>query len=130
MRKHLRFPWYLNSGPTFYNKAVLEECGITVDPNDPPTKQDDIFAMADTFGSNCGGKYALTSGIPSIQDFGMYGVELMNKDHTEFTFNNAKGVEFVQHYIDMYNAGAFTDDMLNSSTSGESKSFNGGTQAL
>ena len=86
--------------------------------------------MADTFGSNCGGKYALTSGIPSIQDFGMYGVELMNKDHTEFTFNNAKGVEFVQHYIDMYNAGAFTDDMLNSSTSGESKSFNGGTQAL
>ena len=76
-------PWYLNSGPTFYNKAVLEECGITVDPNDPPTKQDDIFAMADTFGSNCGGKYALTSGIPSIQDFGMYGVELMNKDHTE-----------------------------------------------
>ena len=124
------FPWYLNSGPTFYNKAVLEECGITVDPNDPPTKQDDIFAMADTFGSNCGGKYALTSGIPSIQDFGMYGVELMNKDHTEFTFNNAKGVEFVQHYIDMYNAGAFTDDMLNSSTSGESKSFNGGTQAF
>lgn len=124
------FPWYLNSGPTFYNKAVLEECGITVDPNDPPTKQDDIFAMADTFGSNCGGKYALTSGIPSIQDFGMYGVELMNKDHTEFTFNNAKGVEFVQHYIDMYNAGAFTDDMLNSSTSGESKSFNGGTQAV
>ena len=74
--------------------------------DDPPTKQDDIFAMADTFGSNCGGKYALTSGIPSIQDFGMYGVELMNKDHTEFTFNNAKGVEFVQHYIDMYNAGA------------------------
>ncbi len=124
------FPWYLNSGPTFYNKAVLEECGITVDPNDPPTKQDDIFAMADTFGSNCGGKYALTSGIPSIQDFGMYGVELMNKDNTEFTFNNAKGVEFVQHYIDMYNAGAFTDDMLNSSTSGESKSFNGGTQAF
>ena len=124
------FPWYLNSGPTFDNKAVLEECGITVDPNDPPTKQDDIFAMADTFGSNCGGKYALTSGIPSIQDFGMYGVELMNKDHTEFTFNNAKGVEFVQHYLDMYHAGAFTDDMLNSSTSGESKSFNGGTQAF
>ena len=30
----------------------------------------------------------------------------------------------------MYNAGAFTDDMLNSSTSGESKSFNGGTQAF
>lgn len=113
------FPWYLNSGPTFYNKAVLEECGITVDPNDPPTKQDDIFAMADTFAPTTGGKYALTSGIPSIQDFGMYGVELMNKDHTEFTFNNAKGVEFVQHYIDMYNAGAFTDDMLNSSTSGD-----------
>ena len=124
------FPWYLNSGPTFYNKAVLAECGITVDPNNPPTKQDDIFAMAKTFGTNCGGKYALTSGIPSIQDFGMYGVELMNKDRTKFTFNNEKGVEFVQQYIDMYKAGAFTDDMLNSSTSGESKSFNGGSQAF
>lgn len=122
------FPWYLNTGPTYYNEALLEECGVA-DMGAPQT-QDDIFAMADTFGANCGGKYALTSGIPSIQDFGMYGVQLMNEDKTEFTFNEPLGVEFVQHYIDMYNAGAFTDDMLNSSSSGESKSFNGGTQAF
>ncbi|WP_288923297.1 ABC transporter substrate-binding protein [Bifidobacterium pullorum] len=122
------FPWYLNTGPTYYNKALLEECGVA-DMGTPKT-QDDIFAMADTFGQHCGGKYALTSGIPSIQDFGMYGVQLMNEDRTEFTFNEPKGVEFVQHYIDMYNDKAFTDDMLNSSSSGESKSFNGGTQAF
>ncbi|RGU87791.1 ABC transporter substrate-binding protein [Bifidobacterium adolescentis] len=122
------FPWYLNTGPTYYNKALLEECGIGTDKT--PKTQDDVFSMADTFGKNCGGKYALTSGIPSIQDFGMYGVQLMNKDRTEFTFNNKKGVDFVQHYIDMYNDKAFTDDMLNSSSSGESKSFNGGTQAF
>lgn len=122
------FPWYLNTGPTYYNKALLEECGVG--NASTPKTQDDVFAMADTFGKNCGGKYALTSGIPSIQDFGMYGVQLMNEDKTEFTFNEEKGVKFVQEYIDMYNSKAFTDSMLNSSSSGESKSFNGGTQAF
>ncbi|BDR53243.1 sugar ABC transporter substrate-binding protein [Bombiscardovia nodaiensis] len=121
-------PWYLNTGPTLYNKQLLDECGL--DSNNVPKTQDEMFDNAKTFGQKCGGKYAMTTGLPSIQDFGMYGVQLMNKDHTKFTFNSEKGIEFVQHYVDMYKAQAFTDDMLNSTSSGESKSFNSGSQAF
>ena len=121
-------PWYLNTGPTLYNKALLDECGL--DSSKVPKTQDEMFANAEIFGPKCGGKYAMTTGLPSIQDFGMYGVPLMNKDHTKFTFNDPKGVAFVQHYVDMYKAKAFTDEMLNTSNSGESKSFNSGSQVF
>ncbi|MEK0306835.1 ABC transporter substrate-binding protein [Bifidobacterium favimelis] len=121
-------PWYLNTGPTFYNKDLLAECGL--DEKNLPKTQDDMFNQAKTFGEKCGGMYAMTTGLPSIQDFGMYGVPLMNKDKTKFTFNDKKGVEFIQHYADMYKSKAFTDDTLNVNSNTDSKNFNSGTQAF
>ena len=118
------YPWYLNSGVQYYNKAVLDRCGV----GQPPTTLDAWFDAAKTLGANCPGTN-MTASIPTIESLGGYGAQLMNKDQTEFTFNDAKGVEMVQHYVDMYNEKALSADALNNQWTGEGDAFKQGDVA-
>ena len=42
-----------------------------------------------------------------------YGVDFLNKDRSEYTFNSDKGVEYIQQYVDMYKEKGFPKDGLN-----------------
>ena len=110
------FPWYLNIDVAYINKPLFEQCGL--DPDNPPKTYDELFEQANTFAENCAsqGKYFLA--IPRIMtsEFEEYGVDTLNKDHSEFTLNSAKGVEYVQKYVDLYKKGAFPKDGLTSNT--------------
>jgi len=118
------YPWYLNSGVQFYNKAVLQQCGV----DDMPTTMDEWFDAASTIGKNCPGTNMVAS-VPTLESLGQYGAQLMNDDQTEFTFNDDKGVELVQHYIDMYNEKSLSADALNNQWTGEGDAFKEGTVA-
>lgn len=70
------FPWYLNTGPMFYNKELFAKAGL--DPEKPPTSYDQLFKDAVSMARKSGRRIAILAGTPSIEDFGRYGVRLMN----------------------------------------------------
>lgn len=122
------YPWYLNTGPSLFNKALFAEAGM--DTEALPSTYDELFEQAGTMAKTASGKYAMLGRTPNIEVFGMYGVELMNKGQTEFTFNNAKGVELVERYIKLYEEGAFLPESLSQDYTGVDKSFQAGKIAF
>ncbi|MEU3183462.1 sugar ABC transporter substrate-binding protein [Streptomyces sp. NPDC006923] len=104
------FPWYLNTGPMFYNKRLFKEAGL--DPEKPPTTYDDVFAAGLKLAERSKGKIATLANVPTIEDFGRYGAELTTKDGTGFAFNDAKGVELLTKYKELYDAKALDPQAL------------------
>ncbi|MDX3854263.1 sugar ABC transporter substrate-binding protein [Streptomyces sp. AK02-01A] len=104
------FPWYLNTGPMFYNKRLFKEAGL--DPEKPPTTYDDVFAAGLKLAERSKGKIATLANVPTIEDFGRYGAELTNKDGTGFAFNDAKGVQLLTKYKELYDAKALDPQAL------------------
>ncbi|GAA2643660.1 extracellular solute-binding protein [Streptomyces lunalinharesii] len=115
------FPWYLNTGPMFYNKALFRRAGL--DPAKPPTTYDGLFADALTMARNSDRKIAMLAGTPSIEDFGRYGVRLMDARGTAFTFNEPKGVELLTRYKELYAAGALDSQALTSVAESAGRKF-------
>ncbi|MFC5144382.1 ABC transporter substrate-binding protein [Streptomyces aureoversilis] len=104
------FPWYLNTGPLFYNKALFRQSGL--DPERPPKTYDELFAAARAIAERSGGKTATLGGTPAVEDFGRYGVRLMNDDATRFTYNEPKGVELLTAYKNLYERGGLDPQAL------------------
>lgn len=116
------FPWYLNTGPSFFNTALFEQAGL--DPEALPTTYDELFDQAAIMAEKTGA--SMIGRLPAIETFGTYGVALMNEDSTAFTFNEPRGVELLQHYVDLYQGEGFTEESLNALQTGELDSFKSG----
>lgn len=110
------FPWYLNTGPIFYNKALFGQAGL--DPDKPPTNFKELEQQALQLAQK---KVAMLGQTPSIADFGLYGVKVFEND--KFTFNEPKGVEFVESYKRMYDAGALVPEALTANYTGAGAKF-------
>ncbi|MFF4952094.1 ABC transporter substrate-binding protein [Streptomyces chattanoogensis] len=115
------FPWYLNTGPMFYNKRLFRQAGL--DPEKPPKTYDQLFAAAASMAKKSGRKTAMLASTPAIEDFGRYGVRLMNAKGTEFTFNEPKGVDLLRHYKDLYTAGALDSQALTAKAESSGRKF-------
>lgn len=61
--------------------------------------------------------------MPTVEDFGRYGVELMNKEGTAFAFNDAKGVELLTKYKELYDAKALDPQALTATPESSGKKF-------
>lgn len=120
------FPWYLNTGPAFFNTAIFERCGL--DPAHLPATHDELFAQAETLAATCDDATMLAR-MPSIEEFGEYGVQLMNEGATEFTFNEPTGVEFVERFAALYQAAGLDEEALNNLQTAEVEAFKSGTLA-
>ncbi|MEW1719963.1 sugar ABC transporter substrate-binding protein [Streptomyces sp. NPDC093109] len=104
------FPWYLNTGPMFYNKRLLKDAGL--DPENPPKTYDELFDQGLKIAEQTGGKVATLGQVPTIEDFGRYGAELMNKEGDAFTFNDAKGVAMLTRYKELFDKKALDPQAL------------------
>ncbi|MFJ7074155.1 ABC transporter substrate-binding protein [Streptomyces sp. NPDC098781] len=122
------FPWYLNTGPLFYNKSLFAEAGL--DPEQPPKTYDEVFDAALKMAKETDGKVATLANVPTIEDFGRYGVELMNKEGTAFTFDDAKGVELLTKYKELYDAKALDPQALTATPESSGKKFLTGAVAM
>jgi multiple sugar transport system substrate-binding protein len=122
------FPWYLNTGPLFYNKSLFKEAGL--DPDQPPKTYDDLFTDALELAKKSDGKVATLANVPTVEDFGRYGVELMNKQGTAFSFNDAKGVELLTKYKELYDAKALDPQALTATPESSGKKFLTGAVAM
>jgi multiple sugar transport system substrate-binding protein len=112
------YPWYLNTGPVFYNKDLFRKAGL--DPQKPPTTYAELRTQALTMART---KIAMLGQTPGIEDFGLYGVPLMNAEGTKFTFNDAKGVELVEMYKQLYDAKALLPEALTQTYTGSGAKF-------
>ncbi|MBJ6641400.1 sugar ABC transporter substrate-binding protein [Streptomyces sp. DHE7-1] len=115
------FPWYLNTGPLFYNKALFSKAGL--DPGAPPKTYGDLFTDARRIAEKTGGKVATLANVPTIEDFGRYGVPLMNKEGTGFAFDDAKGVELLTEYKRLYDAKALDPQALTATPESSGRKF-------
>jgi len=122
------FPWYLNTGPLFYNKSLFEEAGL--DASKPPKTYGELFDNALELADKSDGKVATLANVPTIEDFGRYGVELMNKEGTAFSFNDAKGVELLTKYKELYDAKALDSQALTATPESSGKKFLTGAVAM
>jgi len=120
------YPWYLNTGPSFFNTALFEQCGL--DPEVLPETYDELFDAAAVLAENCPDKSMLAR-MPAIENFGEYGVPLMNDDATEFTYDDATGVEFVERFRDLYQSKGLTSEALNNLQTAEVEEFKAGNLA-
>lgn len=120
------FPWYLNTGPSFFNTALFEASGL--DPEDLPVTYAELFEQAAVMAEN-NPEVSMIGRLPAIETFGTYGVELMNADETAFAFNSEQGVELLQHYVDLYAGEGFTAESLNALQTGELDAFKSGQLA-
>jgi multiple sugar transport system substrate-binding protein len=115
------FPWYLNTGPLFYNKSLFKQAGL--DAGSPPRTYDELFADALQMAKKSDGKDATLANVPTIEDFGRYGVALMNKEGTAFTFNDSKGVQLLTKYKELYDAKALDPQALTATPESSGKKF-------
>ncbi|MDQ0945348.1 ABC transporter substrate-binding protein [Streptomyces sp. V1I1] len=115
------FPWYLNTGPLFYNKRLFKEAGL--DAEKPPATYDEVFDSGLKLAEKSKGKIATLANVPTIEDFGRYGVQLTNKEGTGFAFNDAKGVELLTRYKELYDAKALDGQALTATPESAGKKF-------
>jgi len=115
------FPWYLNTGPTFYNKALFRQVGL--DPEHPPTNYSELETDALVMAQRSNKQIAMLGLTPVIADFGLYGVTVMNADGTKFTFNGSLGLAFVEMYKRLYDAGALIPEALTANYTGAGTKF-------
>ncbi|MEU5089285.1 sugar ABC transporter substrate-binding protein [Streptomyces sp. NPDC021356] len=122
------FPWYLNTGPLFYNKTLFKQAGL--DAEKPPKTYDELFTDALRLAQKTGGKVATLANVPTIEDFGRYGSTLTNKEGTGFAFNDAKGVELLTKYKQLYDAKALDPQALTATPESTGKKFLTGAVAM
>lgn len=122
------YPWYLNTGPNFYDKSLFKKGGLN--PKKPPTTYDQMLDDAVKYGKHNKGQHYLWGNMPAIADFALYGVPLMNKDHTKFTFATDKAEKFVDKYKDAYDAHGFLPAGLSMEYTGVGKAFMSGKVAM
>lgn len=120
------FPWYLNTGPAFFNKQIFEDCGL--DAEKLPSTYDELFDQAEILSANCPDK-TMIARMPVIENFGEYGAQLMNTDQTEFTFNDAAGAEFVERYQKLFESRGLDAEALDNLQTKEVEEFKAGNVA-
>lgn len=113
------YPWYLNTGPMFYNRALFEQAGL--DPDSPPATWNELFDQALVMAEEAQGDYYMIGQLPSIADFGMYGVAVMDEAEERFIFDSNLAVTYVERFREAYERRALLPDatVLTPTTAGE-----------
>ncbi|WIB63192.1 sugar ABC transporter substrate-binding protein [Curtobacterium sp. MCBD17_040] len=120
------YPWYLNTDVDFWNKSMLDQCGL--DSSKPPATTQQLFAQAKTMHEHCPNDY-LMSRKPTLSDFTLAGVKVLNSDGTKFTFATKKAASLIDQYATAYQNGYMPSSVLNSDYLGNSTLFTQGKVA-
>ena len=110
--KHYQFPWYQGVIVNLVNTQILDQAGLTVE--DFPKTTDEIPAFCQTIkdetGTLCTVRLTVNDLLAQMTYQG--GVQVINDDGTEFTFDSPDAVEWLQMYVDMVAAGTVDRTVL------------------
>jgi ABC-type glycerol-3-phosphate transport system substrate-binding protein len=107
-----QFPWYQSIAVELINTRIYEDAGL--DPAAFPTSIDELPDLCQTIkdatGTLCDIRLTVNDYLSQMTYEG--GVEVMNEDLTEFTFDSPEAVAWLQMYVDMVKAGTVDTDAL------------------
>jgi ABC-type glycerol-3-phosphate transport system substrate-binding protein len=107
-----QFPWYQSIAVELINTRIYEDAGL--DPAEFPTSIDELPALCQTIkdetGTLCDIRLTVADYLSQMTYEG--GVDVMNEDQTEFTFDSPEAVAWLQMYVDMVKAGTVDTDAL------------------
>jgi len=110
--QHYQFPWYQGIIVDLVNKQILSDAGLTVE--DFPKTIDKLPAFCqiikDETGTLCDIRLTVNDLLAQMTYEG--GVQVINEDGTEFTFDSPEAVEWLQMYVDMVKAGTVDRTVL------------------
>lgn len=119
-------PWYTGVWTLMYNKDLMAKAGIAK----MPTTYDEYFDILDTVAETANGEYYADWGNPLYwlpSAFAFQGVDVMNDDHSEFTFaSDETAIEWLTKTAEAYQTGAFPADSISGSPN-PSEAYNAGT---
>ena len=120
------YPWYLNTDIDYWNSDQMSQCGL--DPANLPVTTDDLFTQAAVMHESCADDH-LMSRKPQLLDFARAGIDVLNPDGTEFTFNTSEAAVLLDRYAKAYQDGLLPSAVLNDDYLGNSKLFTQGDVA-
>ncbi|MFN8447811.1 MAG: sugar ABC transporter substrate-binding protein [Anaerolineae bacterium] len=107
----------------YYNKQLFADAGL-----EPPTTWDEVIPLAQQLTDTEKGIYGFvaTSGerwLWLYEHAGMYamanGYRFVNDEGTECVLNQGDNIQAIQYWVDMFNAGVLSQDVLLTGTGGE-----------
>jgi ABC-type glycerol-3-phosphate transport system substrate-binding protein len=109
---HYQFPYYQGIQVNLVNKQIFEEAGLTIE--DFPETIDGLPALCQTIKDETGKLCDIRLTISDLLAQMVYegGVDIINEDGTEFTFDSPEAVEWLQMYVDMVAAGTVDRTVL------------------
>ncbi|MBK4346292.1 ABC transporter substrate-binding protein [Lacisediminihabitans changchengi] len=122
------YPWYLNTGPTFFNKKLFTEAGL--DAAAPPKSYDDMLKQAAQLGKAANGKFYMWGNVPTIIDLAENGVKVITADQTKFTFDSSRAEELLKEFKAAYDAKGILPAGLSASYTGVGDAFMSGQVAM
>jgi multiple sugar transport system substrate-binding protein len=115
------YPWYLNTGPTFYNKKLYTAAGL--DAASPPTSYIEMLDAAVKVGKAENGKTYLWGNVPTIIDLAENGVKVVADDQKTFTFDSKIAEDILTRYKAAYDAKGILPAGLGASYTGVGDAF-------
>jgi len=105
-------PWYLSIEFMLYNKAILEEAGLSMD--DLPTTYEELAEVGRTITSKTG-RFGFVMNLLESDVFlkvlAQYGVEILDAEG-KAAFNTPVAVERLQYFVDLVNEGVIPQDIV------------------
>lgn len=110
--QHYQFPWYQGIQVNLVNKQILEQAGLTVDQFPKTIQELPAFCQTikDETGTLCDIRLTVNDLLAQMTYEG--GVQVINEEGTEFTFDSPEAVEWLQMYVDMVEAGTVDRSVL------------------
>jgi ABC-type glycerol-3-phosphate transport system substrate-binding protein len=104
--KNYQFPWYQGVSVELINKRIYEE-GAGLSVADFPTTIDGLPAVCQTIKDKTGALCDLRLTVNDLLSQMVYegNVKVLSDDGTQFTFDSAEAVSWLQMYVDMVKAG-------------------------
>jgi putative chitobiose transport system substrate-binding protein len=110
--KHYQFPWYQGIQVELINREIYDQTGLAIE--DFPTTVDGLPELCQTIKETtrtlCDIRLTTNDLLAQMTYEG--GVQVINNAGTEFTFDSADAVEWLQMYVDMVKAGTVDRTVL------------------
>jgi putative chitobiose transport system substrate-binding protein len=106
-------PWYLSIEFMLYNRAILEEAGLTEE--DLPTNYEELAEVGRTIQEQTG-RFGFVMNLLESDVFlkylAQYGIPILD-ENGQAAFNTPEAAERLQYFVDLVNDGVIPQDIVN-----------------